>query len=322
MKKWSNTLWKGLKEYSLITVGLLLYVLGWTVFLVPNNMVGGGVTGAAAILQYATGGVVKIGYTYLAVNVLLLAAALFTLGKSFGAKTVYAILLVSYALNLFQNILPADLIESLSRDNGPLMCTIMGGIMTGIGVGVTMSQGGSTGGTDIIALIVNKYRNVSPGRMLLTMDVIVILSSVLVPSVMTDGQLMSLSGKITRLVLGLILIVVNSTALDLFLTGSKQSVQLFILTHRDEEIASMVSSEFRRGVTLLNGEGWYTKQPIKMIMVLTRKTDLTPLLKRVRQVDSNAFISVSNVTGVYGIGFEVIKQGLKKPSKLENVSKT
>lgn len=195
------------------------------------------------------------------------------------------------------------------------MCTIMGGIMSGVGIGLTMSQGGSTGGTDIVALIVNKYRDVSPGRMILTMDVVIILSSMLVPSYTPDGILMPISGKITRLVLGLILIVVNSTALDLFLTGAKQSVQLFILSQKDEEIAQMISSEFRRGVTILHGEGWYTKNPTRVIMVLTRKTDMSSLLKRVRQMDSNAFISVSNVTGVYGQGFDVIKQAHKKLKK-------
>lgn len=312
MSTLKKTIWSVLKEYSIITVGLLLYVLGWTVFLVPNNMIGGGVTGAAAIIQYATGGLVKAGYTYFVVNILLLVAALYVLGKGFGVKTVYAIAVVSYGLNLFQVILPSELLSSLAQENGPLMCTLMGGIMTGVGIGLTMSQGGSTGGTDIVALIVNKYRDVSPGRMILTMDVVIILSSMLIPSYTADGLLMPISGKITRLVLGLILIVVNSTALDLFLTGSKQSVQLFILSQKDEEIAQMISDEFRRGVTILHGEGWYTKNPIRVVMVLTRKTDMSSLLKRVRQMDPNAFISVSNVTGVYGQGFDVIKQARKK----------
>ncbi|MBQ2501198.1 MAG: YitT family protein, partial [Bacteroidales bacterium] len=151
----------GIKEYVLITLGILCYVLGWAIFLVPNNLIGGGVTGLASIVQYATGGAVKMGYTYFLVNAGLLIAALFVLGRSFGVKSVYAIILASIGLNLFQDIIPMSLINSLALENGKLMSTIMGGIMVGVGIGMSLSQGGSTGGTDIIALIINKYRNIS-----------------------------------------------------------------------------------------------------------------------------------------------------------------
>ena len=154
--------WTWVKEYTLITVGVLLYVMGWIIFLVPNNMIGGGVTGLGSIVQYATGGVIKIGYTYFVVNAGLLVAALFTLGRSFGAKSIYAILLTSVALNVGQGLIPQEIINLLALDNGKLMCTIMGGIMVGVGIGMSISQGGSTGGTDIIALIVNKYRPMWP----------------------------------------------------------------------------------------------------------------------------------------------------------------
>ena len=164
------------KEYSLITLGILLYVTGWAVFLVPNNLVGGGVSGVASIIQYGTRGFIKIGTTYFVINAILLVIALFTLGKSFGGKTVFAVILASVGLNVFQDLIPAEIIKTLAVDNGKLMSTIMGGIMVGVGIGLTMSQGGSSGGTDIIALIVNKYRNVSPGRMILLMDVVIIRS--------------------------------------------------------------------------------------------------------------------------------------------------
>ena len=169
--------WVALKEYTLITVGVLMYVMGWIIFLIPNNMIGGGVTGLGSIVQYATNGAIKVGYTYFVVNAGLLIAALFTLGRSFGAKSIYAILLTSVALNVGQGLFPQEIIQTLALDNGKLMCTIMGGIMVGIGIGMSMSQGGSTGGTDIIALIVNKYRNVSPGRMILILDAVIICSS-------------------------------------------------------------------------------------------------------------------------------------------------
>jgi uncharacterized membrane-anchored protein YitT (DUF2179 family) len=304
--------WTGLKEYSLITLGVLLYVTGWIIFLIPNNMVGGGVTGLASIIQYATGGAVKIGYTYFVVNAGLLVAALFTLGRSFGFKSVYAILLTSVTLNLGQEIFPQEIIRLLALDNGKLMCTISGGIMVGVGIGMSMSQGGSTGGTDIIALIINKYRNVSPGRLILIMDAVIILSSLFVPSFMADGTLMPWPDKITTVVYGFILITIVSTVLDLYLSGSRQSVQIFVLSPKHAQIADAITNDLHRGVTVLNGKGWYTKQDTEVIMVITRKADLNVFLKYINAIDPNAFISVSSVTGVYGKGFETFKMGGKK----------
>ena len=304
--------WVGVKEYFLITLGVTMYVMGWIIFLIPNNMIGGGVTGLGSIVQYATSGVIKIGYTYFVVNAGLLVAALFTLGRSFGAKSIYAILLTSVLLNAAQGIFPDQIIQTLALDNGKLMCTIMGGIMVGIGIGLSMSQGGSTGGTDIIALIVNKYRNVSPGRMILILDAVIILSSLLVPSYMADGTLMSWPDKITTVVYGFILITIVSTVLDLYLTGSRQSVQIFVLSPKFAEIADAITNELHRGVTVFNGKGWYTKHDTEVVMVITRKADLNVFLKCINSIDPNAFISVSSVTGVYGQGFDKFKSGNKK----------
>ena len=295
------------KEYFLITLGILLFVLGWTIFLVPNNLVGGGVTGIASIIQYATGGAVKIGYSYFAINAILLVIALFTLGKSFGAKTVYAIVLASVGLNLFQTLIPHDFVQTLAIDNGKLMCVIIGGIMAGVGIGMTISQGGSTGGTDIIALIVNKYRNISPGRMILATDVVIILSSLLIPSYTADGGLVPFTDKIITVVYGLVLIAICSSVLDLYLSGSRQSVQLFIFSHKYKEIADAITRDLHRGVTALDGKGWFTQADTQVLMVLTRKTDLNILLKMIKVIDADAFVSVSSVTGVYGKGFETIK---------------
>ncbi len=300
------------KEYFLITLGILLFVLGWTIFLVPNNLVGGGVTGIASIIQYATGGAVKIGYSYFAINAILLVIALFTLGKSFGAKTVYAIVLASVGLNLFQTLIPHDFVQTLAIDNGKLMCVIIGGIMAGVGIGMTISQGGSTGGTDIIALIVNKYRNISPGRMILATDVVIILSSMLIPSYTADGGLVPFTDKIITVVYGLVLIAICSSVLDLYLSGSRQSVQLFIFSHKYKEIADVITRDLHRGVTALDGKGWFTQADTQVLMVLTRKTDLNILLKMIKVIDADAFVSVSSVTGVYGKGFETIKMARSK----------
>lgn len=300
------------KEYGLIAVGILIYVFGWNLFLVPNNLIGGGVTGAASIIQYATKGLIKIGTSYFVINVLLLVLALFTLGRNFGGKTVFAIVVASVAFNYAQGLIPEGIVKALAVDNGKLMSTIMGGILVGIGIGLTMSQGGSTGGTDIIALVVNKYRNVSPGRMLLVMDVVIISSSLLVPSYLPDGSLVPWTDKVTIVVYGFILILVVSTVLDLYLAGSKQSVQLFILSKKYGEIADEITHNLHRGVTVLNGKGWYTQEDTQVLMVLTRKSDLNLFLRQIKSIDPEAFLSVSYVTGVYGKGFDTIKSGGKK----------
>ena len=302
-----KSFWVYLKEYALITLGILLYILGWTVFLLPNNLIGGGVSGIASIVQYATGGMLKAGTVYFFINIILLIAALFTLGRNFGGKTVYAIIIASIGLNVFQDIIPAEICKTLAIDNGKLMSTIMGAIMVGVGIGMSMSQGGSTGGTDIIALIVNKYRNVSPGRMILAMDVVIILSSMLVPSFMPDGTRMPFAEKFTTVVYGLILITVCSTVLDLYLSGSRQSVQLFILSKKYVEIADAITKDIHRGVTVLDGKGWFTKQSVQVLMVITRRSDVNLLLRYVKSIDPEAFLSVSSVTGVYGKGFDTIK---------------
>lgn len=303
----NKSLFKTVKQYALITIGLMLYVIGWSVFLVPNNLIGGGVTGISSIVQYATGGALKLGWTYLAINVILLIIGLKTLGSSFGGKTVYAIIVCSFGLNFFQSVIPHEFIKTMALDNGKLVCTLIGAVMSGVGIGMAMSQGGSTGGTDIIALIVNKYRGTSPGRMILWCDAVIIFSSLLVPSYTPDGALLPFSDKFTTMIYGYILIAVTSTALDMYLSGSKQSVQLFILSKKYEQIADAITHDLHRGVTVLDGKGWYTKNPTEVLMVLTRKADLNLLLGYVRSIDPDVFMSVTSVTGVYGKGFDTIK---------------
>ena len=165
-----NSFWGTFKEYGLITLGLLAYALGWTIFLLPNNLVGGGVSGFAAIIYYATG--IPLGYTYLVVNVVLLLIAIKILGTGFGGKTIYAIIMTGICLNVFPGLVPSEFINEFAVSNGKLICTVLGGIIAGVGIGISISQGGSTGGTDIIALLWCKFRNGSPGRVILIIDVL------------------------------------------------------------------------------------------------------------------------------------------------------
>lgn len=314
-----KNMWRTFKEYSILTLGITIYVLGWVIFLTPNNLIGNGVTGISSIIQYAVG--IKIGYSFFVINAVLLLTAFFILGTNFGGKTIYAIVLASVGLNVLQGLIPETVINTLAIQNGKLMSTIMGGIMIGLGIGISISQGGSTGGTDIIALIVSKYRNISPGRMILAMDVVIILSSLLVPSYKPSGELVPFAEKVTTVVYGLLLVTINGYVIDLYLAGSKQSVQLFIMSKKYEQIADGITEELHRGVTVLPAQGWYTKNESHILMVITRKSDLNFLLKYVKLIDNDAFLSVSSVSGVYGNGFDIIKSGRTKSAKVVDSEK-
>jgi uncharacterized membrane-anchored protein YitT (DUF2179 family) len=307
----NKSIWEFFKEYALITFGLLAYSLGWTIFLSPNNLVGGGVSGFSAILFYATG--IPMGYTYFVLNVILLLIALKILGTGFGGKTVYAIVMTSVCLNIFPNIVPHEFIEAFAVSNGKFICAVLGGIIAGVGIGISISQGGSTGGTDIIALIWCKFRNASPGRVILIIDVVIILTSLLVPSYTETGELLSFPEKLAIIVYGLIMVTVCGYAVDVYLSGTKQSVQALIFTKKYEEMADAIAYDMKRGVTVMPAKGWFTKEDTYVVMVVTRKNDLNLLLRYVKSIDPDAFLSVSSVMGVYGKGFDAIKVKSRTP---------
>ena len=294
-----------IKECSLITIGAIIYALGWTIFLLPNNLIGGGVSGFASIIFYATG--IPMSITYFVLNIILIILGTKILGTSFGGKTIFAIVMLSAMLSIVPKFIPQEFINEFALPNGKLICTILGGILTGIGIGLPISQGGSTGGTDIAALIWCKYRPTSPGMAILLIDTMVILSSLLFPSYTDGGELLGWPDKIAVVVFGLIQVTVSGYAIDLYLSGAKQSVQVFIFSNNIEKIADTIVYDMKRGVTVLSGQGWYTKEERKVLMVVVRKTDLNILLRHIKSIDSDAFLSVSNVSGVYGKGFDSIK---------------
>lgn len=305
-----------LKEYALVTLGVVSYALGWSIFLLPNNLIGGGVSGFASILYYATG--ISMGVTYFVLNVLLLIIGTKILGTGFGGKTIYAIFMTSLMLSLMPKIIPSDFISEFALSNGKLVCTILGGMIAGFGIGLSISQGGSTGGTDIVALVWCKYSPASPGRVILIIDVGIIMSSLLFPSYTESGELLPFAEKLAVIVYGLIQVTVSGYAVDLYLSGSKQSVQAFIFTKKVTEMADAIAFDMKRGVTVLPAKGWYSKEDKQVLMVVTRKADLNLLLRYVKNIDPDAFLSVSTVMGVYGQGFDTIKV----KSKRQDVSKS
>ena len=281
-----TTLGALVKEYGLVTMGVVSYALGWSIFLLPNNLIGGGVSGFASILYYATG--IPMGVTYLVINVMLLLIGTKILGTGFGGKTIYAIVMTSVMLSVMPSIIPADFIQEFATSNGKLICTIIGGIIAGFGIGLSISQGGSTGGTDIIALLWCKFHAASPGRVILIIDVVIILSSLLFPSYTDSGDMLPFAEKLAVVVYGLVQVTVSGYAVDLYLSGSKQSVQAFIFSKKAEEMADAIAFDMKRGVSVITAKGWYTKEYRDVLMVVTRKSDLNLLLRYVKSIDPDA----------------------------------
>lgn len=295
-----NKVLSTLKSYAIITLGLVLYVLAWTVFIIPHHLVGGGVTGISAVIQYCTG--FHVSYSFFIINGILLLIALKVLGPAFGVKTVYAMVVTTLLLRVLPLTIPEEFIRIIAIENGKLLSVILGGALSALGISLTFSQGGSSGGTDIIALMINKYRAISPGRILLILDIFIIGSSLIVP---TEG---SWGERFANLVYGYVMAGVFSYALDLFVSGSRQSVQILIFSKKYEKIADRITRDVHRGVTALEGKGWYTKTDATVLVVVARKHELKFLLNLIKEEDPQAFLSVGSVTGVYGAGFDVIKK--------------
>ncbi len=276
-----------IKDYTIMLAGLILYVLSWTLFLIPAQITGGGISGLAAVIYYSTK--IPMGLTYFAINVVLISFALKILGPNFGVKTVFNMVALTLLFAIPQEYFPGALIE----DN--FLSAVLGGMMGGIGIGLVFSRGGSTGGTDIIAMIINKYRNISPGRIILYCDVIIISSSYF------------LVHSIEKMVYGFVTMAVVSYTLDAFLSGSNASAQIFIFSPKYDEIADFINTESVRGVTVIDGTGWYTQQDVKILMTIVRKKEASIIFRKVKEIDPEAFISMGSVMGVYGKGFDKLK---------------
>lgn len=298
-----NPILKTFKEYGLIALGLVIYSFGFTTLLIPASTVPGGAGGIASLIFYglgSPGGWLSVGTLYFAVNAVLLTIGLLIIGPKFGIKTIFAIIFNSLMMNIFELYLPADLLGLNAAGGDQLLMVILGGVFCGIGVGVCFSQGGSSGGTDIIAMIVNKYYSVSFGKVIMACDLMIITCSVLV-----------FKGDLKPAVYGFVTLASVGYTIDLFMSGTKQSVQIFIYSPKYKELASRIISETKRGVTFLDGEGGYTGQAQKITLVVCRKTEQSQIYHIIKEVDPNAFITAGSVMGVYGKGFDALRAGKK-----------
>ncbi len=288
------------KNYFMITLGLMTYAIAWNFFMAPYQFVTGGITGIGAIVQYTSG--TPMQYTYFAINAVLIVIAIWQLGLKFCIKTIYAIFVMTMFLELFQNIF--EVYPNAYIILGPdkqLEACIVGSIFTGIGIALCFLHNGSTGGVDIIAAIVNKYKDVSFGRAMLYVDAMIITSSFFI--IPTPDVAMSLQ----KVFYGYITLVIVNISLDYVVNSNRQMVQFFIFSNKYDEIGYYITRQLNRGVTLLNSIGFYSKKEGKVITTLIRANQSNTLFSMVKQIDPNALISQSKVMGVYGNGFDKIK---------------
>ena len=299
-------------DYFLMSVGTLIFVMAWTSFLQPNNLASGGLTGLTTILDYATKGRIPMDFTYALLNVFLLVAGFLFLGKAFGFKTIYVIALSSLLFWILPEYFPN--LEVVDPELDKIMVVLIGGAMESIGIGMILLRGGSTGGTDIVAMILNKYWPISPGKVYLYSDVFIVASLLLIPA--ENG------GGLVNMIYAYVVMLTFSFGVDYVLLGNKSSVQLLVFSKKYQEIADHIIYDVKRGVTALQSVGWYSQKESKVLLIILRKYQMNEVINEIKRIDKDAFVSVSSANSVYGEGFEEIKTGPNLKKKLNNKSET
>ncbi len=284
-----NIIW----DYFLMTVGSVIFCMAWTSFIIPNGLASGGLTGLCTIIQYGTG--IPVGITYPILNILLLIFGVLSLGRAFGVKTIYVIALTSLLFDLLPQFPQLEVLM-----NEKLLVALVGAGMESVGIGLVLLRGGSTGGTDILAMMINKYWPVSPGKVYLYSDIFIITMLMFVP----DKGLVDM-------IYAFVLMLGFSFGVDYVLLGNKSSVQILVFSSRYQEIADHMINEVHRGVTALQSVGWYSQQESKVLLIVARKHQMNEVVNEVKKIDKKAFISISTAMSVFGEGFEEVKTGLK-----------
>ncbi len=288
-------LWRTTRDYIFITLGMAIYALGFCAFILPQKVVIGGVAGLGTIAYFTLG--VPVAVAQYALNLMLLAIAYRVVGKKFVLGTIFGATMISVWVGIFQ-----PLFEGVRITDEPFMNIVIGGILAGIGVGVAFTHNGSSGGTDIVAAMVSKHTNVSVGRTMLYTDFFIISSSYFI------------FHKLDLVVYGFIVLALTSYTADMIINTNRQAVQFTIFSKKWQEIATAINNEAKRGCTVLTGMGWYSKQEVKVLLVMCRKIEAVTISRIIKSIDPLAFTTQANVNGVYGKGFDELKVKMKTPS--------
>lgn len=287
--------WGMLRDYVIMLLGIIIFTIGYTCFMLPYEITSGGMGGVAAFIYYSTGFPAQ--YGYLLINIVLLSVAFWIMGWRYTARTLAANIIMSLAIGVAQEFIRQE-DGTLARLVGDelFMACVLAGVFEGLGLALVFQSGGSTGGTDIIASCVNKYRDIQLGRIMLFIDLIIVSSSYFV---FHSGE---------KMLVGYIVMFISMMLLDYILNMANQSVQFTIISEHYQEIADAVNRRMLRGVTVLHGAGWYSKEERHVLLILAKKREKQGIMRLIRVTDPTAFLSVSNVEGVFGEGFDTIKK--------------
>lgn len=290
------------KDYIILTIACFIFAVAWECFMIPNGMSAGGMMGLSTVLQYATGGIIKAQYSYFAINSLLIIVAVIAMGIGFGFKTIFSIAMSSLAMQLLDGVTALQSIPGqFFFVEETILIPIIAGIFEAVGIGLVIRYGGSTGGTDIIALMVNKYWPVSLSTVFLISDVVICALLLFLPE-----------KNFSDMCYGLTEVFTFSMIIDIVVGGRKTSYQLMVFSDRYREIADHIINELERGVTVLHAQGWYTKKEKDVLYILISQKELSSLTRTIKDIDPKAFMSISPTNNVYGEGFEEIKTGIAK----------
>lgn len=297
----------GLKDYIIIIFGLLLYGLGFTAFILPHEIVIGGLSGVGTLVYFWSGGAISVAITQYACNILLLGGAYKLVGKTFVLRTIFGATVISLSIGVFESVfmsLGHPLIADIS------MSAILGAILCGLGIGLVFVHNGSSGGTDIIAAMVSKVSNVSIGRTMIFTDMLIVTCSLFLPFEGTFQE--RIDARVPLVVYGWVVTFIIAYMTDMVINTNRQAAQFIIFSTKWSEIADRINYEAHRGVTVLDGEGWYSKKQVKILMVWCRKIESVTIFRIVKSIDENAFITQTNSNGVYGKGFDTMRVKMKK----------
>lgn len=306
-----NKVLKTIWEYLVLTFATFVFTVSWEAFMIPNGMTAGGIMGVCTILEFATGGLIKASLSFFIVNAFLILLAVLVFGIGFGFKTIYCIVMSSVFLWLvgdwgWLHSIPGNFLYVEDKTLVP----IIAGIFEALGIGLAIRCGGSTGGTDIIALIINKYWPVSLSGVFFVTDFIVVISQLMLRP--GFGSYAGDPKTFNDVMYGILEIVTFALTIDLFTVGGRKTMQLLIFSEKFQEIADYVCNTMERGVTVLKAQGWFTRRDRSVLLIMLTRQELSNLSKVVNAIDPKAFLSVSAASGVYGEGFEQIKTGKLK----------
>lgn len=299
---------RGTADYLALTFACFCFAVCWESFMIPNGMSAGGMMGLCTVVQYATGGIIQAQYSYFTLNTILILLAVAAFGIGFGFKTIYCIVMSSVAMQLvggmeFLHCIPGEFFYIRET----VLIPVVAGFFEAIGIGLTLRFGGSTGGTDIIALMVNKYWPVSLSSVFFVSDFAVVCLLLLLPD-----------KSFADMIYGIEELVTFSLMIDAVVGGKRSSYQLMVFSEKFSEIADYIADEMGRGVTVLEATGWYTKKSRSVLMILISQKEFPSLSKVIKEMDPKAFMSVSPTHDVYGEGFAEIKGGVGRPGKKKN----